>query len=251
MNLQATGPLHLSRKYSSSSSWLMSQGRCWIFSLVLVFWLLSFSVFFDYSALAWVPPFPNEPARLVLKGKSIGLSLEDIQYQSSCPLPGKGSCWASSMAQQVKNPPAMQETWVRSLGQEDPLEEEMATHSSVLAWKKSHGQRILAGYSPWGHKGSNMTEHACMQGSSLLSLGPQSNRTSLTENNTISLYALVALEKFFIFTIMKFAWSTEGLWSLPLGWWWYSLLSFLVVLALKIMNHSRHFFVSLWSRLWM
>ena len=35
----------------------------------------------------------------------------------------------------VKNQPAMQETWVRSLGQEDPLEEEMATHASVLAWR--------------------------------------------------------------------------------------------------------------------
>ena len=39
------------------------------------------------------------------------------------------------MAQTVKNPPAMQETWVRSLGQEDPLEEGMATHSSILAWR--------------------------------------------------------------------------------------------------------------------
>ena len=35
----------------------------------------------------------------------------------------------------VKNPPAMQEMWVRSLGQEDPLEKEMATHSSILTWK--------------------------------------------------------------------------------------------------------------------
>ena len=35
----------------------------------------------------------------------------------------------------VKNPPAMQETQVQSLGQEDPLEEEMATHSSILAWR--------------------------------------------------------------------------------------------------------------------
>jgi len=35
----------------------------------------------------------------------------------------------------VKNPPAMQETWVRSLGWEDPLEKGMATHSSILAWK--------------------------------------------------------------------------------------------------------------------
>ena len=41
------------------------------------------------------------------------------------------------MAQMVKNPPAMQETWVRSLGQEDPLEKGMATHSSILVWRIS------------------------------------------------------------------------------------------------------------------
>ena len=39
------------------------------------------------------------------------------------------------MAQMVKSLPAMWETWVQSLGQEDPLEKEMATHSSILAWK--------------------------------------------------------------------------------------------------------------------
>ena len=39
------------------------------------------------------------------------------------------------MAQLLKNPPAMQETWVRSLGREDPLEKEMTTHSSTLAWR--------------------------------------------------------------------------------------------------------------------
>ena len=39
------------------------------------------------------------------------------------------------MAQLVKSPPAMRETWVPSLGREDPLEEEMAAHSSTLAWK--------------------------------------------------------------------------------------------------------------------
>ena len=42
---------------------------------------------------------------------------------------------ASLVAQLVKNPPAMQETLVRSLGWEDPLEEGMATHSSILAWR--------------------------------------------------------------------------------------------------------------------
>ena len=44
-------------------------------------------------------------------------------------------CWASLVAQLVKNPPAMQETWVRSLGWEDPLEKGKATHSSILAWR--------------------------------------------------------------------------------------------------------------------
>ena len=39
------------------------------------------------------------------------------------------------MAQTVKNLPAIQEAWVQSLGQENPLEKEMATHSSILAWK--------------------------------------------------------------------------------------------------------------------
>ena len=41
----------------------------------------------------------------------------------------------SPVAQMVKNLPTMQETWVRSLGQEDPLEKVMATHSSILAWR--------------------------------------------------------------------------------------------------------------------
>ena len=42
---------------------------------------------------------------------------------------------ASLVAEMVKNLPAMQETWVLSLGQEDPLEQGMATHSSILAWR--------------------------------------------------------------------------------------------------------------------
>ena len=43
--------------------------------------------------------------------------------------------WASPVAQLVKNPPAMWETWVQSLGWEDPLEKGKATHSSILAWR--------------------------------------------------------------------------------------------------------------------
>ena len=61
------------------------------------------------------------------------------------------------MAQTVKHLPAMLETWVRSLGWEDPLEKEMATHSSILPGK-SHGQRNLVGYSPKSLKESDTTE---------------------------------------------------------------------------------------------
>ena len=46
------------------------------------------------------------------------------------------------MAQMVKNLPAMQETWVRSLGWEDPLEKGMATHSSILAWRISWTEEL-------------------------------------------------------------------------------------------------------------
>ena len=45
--------------------------------------------------------------------------------------------WASLVAQLLKNLPAVQETWVRSLGWEDPLEKEIATHSNILAWEIS------------------------------------------------------------------------------------------------------------------
>ena len=57
----------------------------------------------------------------------------------------------------VKCLSAMQETRVRSLGQEDPLEKEMAT-TPVLLPEKFHGLRSLVGYSPWGRKESDMTE---------------------------------------------------------------------------------------------
>ena len=57
----------------------------------------------------------------------------------------------------VKNLPAMQETPVHSLGQEDPLEKGMATHSSILPGE-SHGQGSLVGCRLWGHTESDTTE---------------------------------------------------------------------------------------------
>ena len=63
---------------------------------------------------------------LIALGALFGLLLFDSQYTWA---------WSSLVAQMVKNPPAMQETWIQSLGPEDPLEKGMATHSSVLAWR--------------------------------------------------------------------------------------------------------------------
>ena len=79
----------------------------------------------------------GEPGLIPGLGRSPG---EGIGYPLQCS-------WASLVAQLVMNPPAMWETWVRSLSWEDPLEKGRATLSSILAW------RI-----PWGCKESDMTE---------------------------------------------------------------------------------------------
>ena len=60
------------------------------------------------------------------------------------------------VAQRIKGQPRMRETWVRSLGWEDRLEKEMATHSSTLAWRIPWTEEL--GYSPRGHKVSDTTE---------------------------------------------------------------------------------------------
>ena len=67
----------------------------------------------------------GDPGSIPRSGRSAG---EGVGY----PL---HYSWASLVAQLVKNLPAMQETWVRSLGWEDPLEKGKATHSSILAWR--------------------------------------------------------------------------------------------------------------------
>ena len=61
--------------------------------------------------------------------------------------------WASLMAQLAKNLSAMQETQLSSLGQEDPLEKGMATHSSILVWRIP-----WTAMGPWGHKESDSNE---------------------------------------------------------------------------------------------
>ena len=67
----------------------------------------------------------GDPSLIPGSGRSAGKGIDyPLQYS-----------WASLVAQLVKNPPAMRETWVRSLGWEDPLEKGKATHSSILAWR--------------------------------------------------------------------------------------------------------------------
>ena len=78
-----------------------------------------------------------DPGLIPGLGRSPG---EGIGYPLQYP-------WASLVAQMVKNLPAMWETWVQSLGREDLLEEGMATHSSILAWRipwteEAHGQSL-------------------------------------------------------------------------------------------------------------
>ena len=62
------------------------------------------------------------------------------------------------MAQKVKHLPTVRETWARSLGREDPLEKEKATHSSTLAWKIPWTEEPSRLHSQWGRKESDTTE---------------------------------------------------------------------------------------------
>ena len=90
--------------------------------------------------------------------------------------------WGFPDGSAVKNLPAVQETWVQSLGQEDLLEKELATHSSILPGK-SHGQRNLVGYSPWGRKELETTEwlHSLMINTSITKIEPVNQRARMTD----------------------------------------------------------------------
>ena len=97
------------------------------------------------STLAWKIPWMEEPGRL----QSMGLQRDS---------------WASLVAQMVKNLPAIWETWVQSLGWKDPLEEDMATHSSILAqrtamdwWATVHG--VIKSQTRLSHSVTRSTAH--------------------------------------------------------------------------------------------
>ena len=100
------------------------------------------------DALASCTILSQSKVESVFTGSSAG---KEVTYNAGDPgsIPGLGRSpgegigyslqysWAFLEAQMVKNPPAMPETWVRSLGWADPLEEGMTTHSCILAWRIS------------------------------------------------------------------------------------------------------------------
>ena len=127
---------------------------------------------FSFVSVYLKSPFPSLIRKLVIDlGPTLsiqGFPDNSVSKESACyagdpsSIPGSGRSagegkgyplqysWASLVAQLVKNPPAMQETWVRSWGLQDPLKKETAPHSSILAW--GIPWRNLADYSSLGHK---------------------------------------------------------------------------------------------------
>ena len=93
----------------------------------------------EWVAISFSGGNTGDPGSIPESGRSPG---EGIGY----PLQYS---WASPVAQMVKNPPAVLEIWVHSLGWEDPLEKGKATHSSILAWRIP--------WTVWGHKESDTT----------------------------------------------------------------------------------------------
>ena len=90
------------------------------------------------SIVAWRIPGTGKPGGLPsMRSHRVGHDWSDLA--------------AAVVAQLVKNPPAMRETWLWSLGWEDPLEKGKATHSSILAWR-------ISWTTPWGRKDSDTTE---------------------------------------------------------------------------------------------
>ena len=127
---------------------------------------------------------------------------------------------ASQVAQWVKNLPAMQEMWIWSLGWEDPLEEVMATH---FLSGESHGQRSLAGYSPWGHKEVHTTERLSTRICQYSECSSQRNRDgrpagkwTSRRSSWITYWSITSRQN-----------ASTGTWEVPLGiqggseptWW--------------------------------
>ena len=120
--------------------------------------------------------------------------------------------WAL-VAQTVKNLPAVQETQVQSLGREDPLEKEMATPSSTVAWKIPWMEENL-GYSSWGHKESDTTKQFHFHLGRRPGLIPGSRRS---DEEGIG-YPLQYSWTFHVAQLVKNTSAVRETWVLSLGW---------------------------------
>ena len=156
------------------------------------------------NTLAWKIPWLEEPGRLQSMGSQrvghdcanslwLWLSLWQILYYIN------QTVGASLVGEWVKNPPAMQETWILYLGQEDPLEKGMATHSNILFWRIPWAeelgrlqsidslQRVRHDWCDWARM------HACMQtkhyGIKVIHLNKPKNERS------ISVYMSIPISK--------------------------------------------------------
>ena len=111
-----------------------------------------------------------------------------------------GGKFCNSMAQRVKNLPAVQETWVQFLSWEDGPEEGMATHSSILAWEIPWTEEPGGLYSPWGCKELDTTERLS------LSLFTYNISLSLYVNLYLEFTSILAVSGGGIFFFIKIAW---------------------------------------------
>ena len=134
--------------------------------------------------LAWKTPWTEEPGGLQCMGlrKQLIMHARMVQIWLLTHIPAYGflrileKCQSKpklTYAASVKESTCQcrrHETWVQSLGPEDPLEEQMTKHSSILAWE-IHGQRSLMGYSAWDCTELDTTEHAHIQKTNLRAVG--------------------------------------------------------------------------------
>ena len=110
--------------------------------------------------------------KLTIRWRRQGAAGRDSNLQSEESNKIQQNTKLTLVAQRLKRLPLMRETWIRSLGQEDPLEKEMATHSSVLAWRIP-GTRSLVGFHLWGlhrvgHDWSDLAAPAARYGAFLV-----------------------------------------------------------------------------------
>ena len=133
-------------------------------------------------------------------------------YQKYLPLISHFLCSTDLclVAQMVKNPPAVQETWVQSLGWEDLLEKRMAADASILAWRIPWTEELGELHSPGGHKQSDTTEQLTL--SLWLSMRQASKiRTSLFKSGTTFRGQKTNLEQLCWFTqLQRPRWATTS-----------------------------------------